>query len=76
MSTRCIVQIPGRAHRISVAALRAAAARSLVDGAEADGGAKLGELLQRYAQALFEQVAQTAACNRLHSLEQRCARWL
>jgi plasmid replication initiation protein len=32
--------------------------------------------LQRYAQALFEQVTQTAACNRLHALEQRCARWL
>ena len=29
-----------------------------------------------YGQALFEQCAQTAACNRLHPLEQRCARWL
>ncbi len=76
MSTRCIIQIPGCAHRLPVAALRTAAARSLVDGLEAEGGVNLGELLQRYAQALFEQVAQTAACNRLHSLEQRCARWL
>jgi len=76
MSTRCIVQIPGRAWRIATPALRAAVARSL-DGPEtADGGAILGDLLQRYAQALFEQVSQTAACNRLHALEQRCARWL
>jgi CRP-like cAMP-binding protein len=77
MSTRCIVQIPGRAWRIAAPALRDAVARSLLDGAEAaDGGAILADLLQRYAQALFEQVTQTAACNRLHALEQRCARWL
>jgi CRP-like cAMP-binding protein len=77
VSTRCIVQIPGRARRIGISALRAAVARSLVDGSKtADGSATLGDLLQRYAQALFEQVTQTAACNRLHALEQRCARWL
>jgi CRP-like cAMP-binding protein len=77
MSTRCIVQIPGRAWRIATPALRAAVARSVVDGRErADGTAILSDLLQRYAQALFEQVSQTAACNRLHALEQRCARWL
>jgi CRP-like cAMP-binding protein len=76
MSTRCIVQVPGRAWCIATPALRATVARSL-DGTEtADGSAILGDLLQRYAQALFEQVSQTAACNRLHALEQRCARWL
>ncbi len=77
MSTRCIVQIPGRAWRITTPALRAAVARSLDGGhAPADGTAILWDLLARYAQALFEQVTQTAACNRLHALEQRCARWL
>jgi CRP-like cAMP-binding protein len=77
MSTRCIVQIPGRAWRIATPALRSAADQSLMDGHDkADGGAILSDLLQRYAQALFEQVSQTAACNRLHALEQRCARWL
>jgi CRP-like cAMP-binding protein len=77
MSTRCIVQIPGRAWRIALPVLRSAADQSRTDGAEKqDGGANLADLLQRYSQALFEQVSQTAACNRLHALEQRCARWL
>jgi CRP-like cAMP-binding protein len=30
----------------------------------------------RYAQAFFNQVAQSAACANHHSLEQRCCRWL
>jgi hypothetical protein len=29
-----------------------------------------------YAHAFFNQVAQSAACNHFHSLEQRCSRWL
>jgi len=33
-------------------------------------------LLLRYTQALITQIAQTAACNRLHEIEQRLARWL
>jgi CRP-like cAMP-binding protein len=33
-------------------------------------------LLLRYTQALITQVAQTAACNRLHTLDQRLCRWL
>lgn len=41
----------------------------------ANGGA-LHDLLQRYTQALIVQIAQSAACNRLHPIEQRCARWL
>jgi CRP-like cAMP-binding protein len=77
MSTRCIVQIAGRAWRIAAPALRAAAARSHVDGPDTtEGSAILADLMHRYTQALFEQVSQTAACNRLHALEQRCARWL
>jgi CRP-like cAMP-binding protein len=32
--------------------------------------------LQRYTMTLFAQVAQSSACNRLHPIEQRCARWL
>ena len=33
-------------------------------------------LLLRYTQALFTQKAQTAACNRHHSVEQQLCRWL
>jgi CRP-like cAMP-binding protein len=33
-------------------------------------------LLDRYTRAYLTQVAQGAACNRLHHLEPRCARWL
>lgn len=33
-------------------------------------------LLQRYTMTLFAQVAQSSACNRIHPIEQRCARWL
>jgi len=36
----------------------------------------LMHLLLRYSQALITQIAQTAACNRHHSLDQRMCRWL
>ena len=37
---------------------------------------ELDNLIRRYSQALFTQVAQTAACNRLHPIVERLARWL
>ena len=36
----------------------------------------LASLVERYTQAFFIQVSQQVACNGLHSVEQRCARWL
>lgn len=36
----------------------------------------LRTMLHRYTLALLAQIGQAAACNRLHTLEQRCARWL
>jgi len=39
-------------------------------------GGALQVALLRYAQSLFAQVSQCAACNRLHSIEKRLARWL
>jgi CRP-like cAMP-binding protein len=30
----------------------------------------------RYAHAFFNQVAQSAACNQFHTIQQRCCRWL
>lgn len=66
MPTRAYVQVPGYAYRIGVDLFL-----NLVDSYPA-----LQELLYEFARALFDLVAQTAACNRLHSLEERCARWL
>ncbi len=39
-------------------------------------GSELTHLLLRYTSAYLGQLAQSVACNRLHPLEQRCARWL
>jgi hypothetical protein len=33
-------------------------------------------VMLHYAHALFNQVAQSAACNQFHSIEQRCCRWM
>lgn len=33
-------------------------------------------LMQNYARFAFGQMAQTAACNGLHTIEQRCCRWM
>ncbi len=33
-------------------------------------------LVLRYTQALFSQISQQVACNGLHSVEERCSRWL
>ncbi len=44
--------------------------------AEFDLGGPVLHLLLRYTQALITQMAQTAACNRHHSLDQQLCRWL
>ena len=61
-----IIQIPGSALRMSAARCRAAFAQS----------AEFRRVMLRFADAMLNLSAQTAACNRLHSIEQRCARWL
>lgn len=43
---------------------------------ELDPGGQLYRLLLSYMQAFFIQTAQTAACHRLHKLDERLARWL
>lgn len=63
---RSLVQVPGDAYRI-----RATVLRDLLPAAP-----KLRVLMTRYALIQSMQVAQTAACNRLHALDQRLARWL
>jgi CRP-like cAMP-binding protein len=44
--------------------------------AEMDRRGEFSALLRRYAQALFGFVMQSTACNAVHSVEQRLARWL
>lgn len=61
-----IVQVPGTAQRMSTAECKAA-----FDQSEAVRGVFL-----RCLEVHLNLSAQTAACNRLHSIEQRCARWL
>jgi CRP-like cAMP-binding protein len=39
-------------------------------------GTTLYNVLHRFTQALFNFISQTALCNRVHSIEQRCCRWL
>ena len=50
------------------------AAKDLIGEFRQNG--KLSEMILRFVQSMFTQVAQTAACNRLHTLDQRLARWL
>lgn len=63
---REVVQISGDGFRI-----RSAALQKLLPSVP-----RLRAALQRYVALLGMQVSQTAACNRLHEIEQRLARWL
>lgn len=65
-SSRAVVQCAGSAYRLPGTALRQ----------EFERDSPLRPLLLRYTQALFTQMAQTAVCNRHHSLEQQLCRWL
>jgi hypothetical protein len=37
---------------------------------------ELQRALDRYSQLVIETISQSAACNRIHVIEERCARWL
>ena len=63
---RVIVQIEGHGFRIAARALQATLQST----------PELQMRLNRYAVLQGMQVAQTAACNRLHEVQQRLARWL
>jgi CRP-like cAMP-binding protein len=65
-SETAMVQLPGQALQVKARLLRKAMQED----------AALQRLLLRYTQATLSTVAQLAACNRLHLLDQRCARWL
>ncbi len=64
---RCFIQIPGSGYAVSA---------KILEEQSQNGSGKFRRLMQHGAQALFAQTAQTAACNRVHELEERLARWL
>jgi len=64
--SRAVVQSAGHAYRLKGQILKEEFRRA----------AGLQHLLLRYTQALLTQMAQTAVCNRHHSVEQQLCRWL
>jgi CRP-like cAMP-binding protein len=71
-----------RAQQVPLVKVRAlipgAVLRMRVDGFEAaiERSSEVNRCVMRYLNVLFSQLVLSASCNRLHSLEQRCARWL
>jgi CRP-like cAMP-binding protein len=62
----CFCQVPGQAARIPAAKFQ-----EFIDALPG-----FRRVLLRYTQALIAQIAQGGACNRMHPIEKRCARWL
>jgi CRP-like cAMP-binding protein len=64
--TQVIMQVAGSAHRMTAPSFKELLSRAPV----------LEKSLNRYAQTLGMQATHVAACNRLHEVEERLARWL
>jgi CRP-like cAMP-binding protein len=64
--TEYVVQIAGDALRIAAEPLKA----------EFDSNRSMRAIMLKYTQAMIAQISQNVACNRLHALDERCARWL
>ena len=64
--SRAVVQSAGAGYRLRAGVLKK----------EFDRGGAVHHLALRYTQALLTQMAQTAVCNRHHSVEQQLCRWL
>jgi CRP-like cAMP-binding protein len=64
--SRAVVQSAGRGYRLSSLAIKASFARN----------GPVMHLMLRYTQALITQMAQTAVCNRHHTLDKQLCRWL
>lgn len=63
---QAIVQLPGTGMKLDANVFRS----------EFDRGEHLQRLVLLYTQALLTQVSQNAVCNRLHTIDERLARWL
>jgi CRP-like cAMP-binding protein len=66
MAAQAFTQVSGCAYRMPVDAFREEIGR----------GGTLPALLGCYTQAIITLLSQNSACNRVHTTEQRCARWL
>ena len=64
--SRAVVQSAGFAYRLTAISMKQEFGRAGV----------MQQLLLRYTQALLTQMAQTAVCNRHHSVDQQLCRWL
>jgi CRP-like cAMP-binding protein len=64
--SRVIVQVEGSGLRIGASELLACLRETPT----------LHRLLMRYVMAVLNQIAQSTSCNRLHQVQERCARWL
>lgn len=60
------VQVPGAGLRMPASVFREAL----------EGSSTMRNVMLHYVHALFNQIAQSAACNGFHTIEQRCCRWL
>ena len=65
-TTTSFVQISGAAMQMNADVFKA----------EFNRGGAIQTLLLSYIQAIYSELAQGAACNRLHTLDERLARWL
>ena len=64
--TSVYVQVPGSGLRM----------KATLFEKELERSASMRAVMLRYTHAFFNQVAQSAACNQFHSIQQRCCRWL
>jgi CRP-like cAMP-binding protein len=64
--TEYVVQLPGDALKISAEPLRI----------EFDRNTEMRAVMLKFTQAMIAQISQNVACNRVHELDRRCARWL
>jgi CRP-like cAMP-binding protein len=64
--TEFIVQIAGDALRIDAAPMKE----------EFDRNTEMRDVMLKYTQAMIAQISQNVGCNRIHGIDERCARWL
>ncbi len=61
-----VIQLPGKAYKI----------KSAIVKEEFEQNVEFRQAILRFVDSFIDLSGQTAACNRLHQVDQRCARWL